>query len=456
MPAVTIPGVGRVNFPDGMPLPDIEAQAQRLAGNVGRDSQGQVNPDLALLDQQMTDTVPGARRLSEAPTFATLPFGVDVPLPGVLGKAFNAAGSFLDNNMTPAVVGATIGSIAVPPLGVGAGLPFLARMAAQFGPTIGAAGLGGGAGGALEAAQQPNATPSSIASAGLSSGAQMAGAEALGIPVGAVASRVLNPNLRFLDPLKPVRDDIIAAASALPEQFRSGVSRVMEALPSGPVRDTAEAAARTIGTVNTTVRHFLRPEADGVSVREVIDNVADALDLTPGHGAELLDVVARNPGAIGALKSSLSAEQLENFRTAVLGRAIQAGTVKRNGYLMLDGGQFRAAWNPVRQAFSPVQRYTGDALGALSSTLQRIGRFASNSTVRTVADRASTVAVDAAFGLHVGLPFAIGKAVLRPGPLQTYLTRPHAVPTELLPQLGRQVAALPGRLGLSASGDEQP
>ena len=37
MPAVTIPGVGRVNFPDSMSVVDVQAASAKLSGRVGID-----------------------------------------------------------------------------------------------------------------------------------------------------------------------------------------------------------------------------------------------------------------------------------------------------------------------------------------------------------------------------------------------------------------------------------
>ena len=40
MPAVTIPGVGRVNFPDSMSLEDVQAASAKLASGVGIEPRG--------------------------------------------------------------------------------------------------------------------------------------------------------------------------------------------------------------------------------------------------------------------------------------------------------------------------------------------------------------------------------------------------------------------------------
>src|SRR5690242_12436889 len=74
MPAVTIPGVGRVNFPDSMPTADIQAAASKLADRVGIDpNTGNRDPDLAILDEMMTDTARGGPR-SGRPETMMLPF----------------------------------------------------------------------------------------------------------------------------------------------------------------------------------------------------------------------------------------------------------------------------------------------------------------------------------------------------------------------------------------------
>ncbi len=192
MPAVTIPGVGRVNFPNSMSIAEIQAASQKLAGGVGIDHKtGQYNADLAILDELRTGPEPT----------------------GKLDPSLSDA--IANTNWTPI----TLGTIAA--IGTGGG---------SFWPSVAASGLGGGAGGALVEAREPDATSKSIGIEALKSGALMAGSEAASFGLGALANKMIAPNLaRYADPMKPVRERI--AETGIAQGVRDAVSNATSTLP---------------------------------------------------------------------------------------------------------------------------------------------------------------------------------------------------------------------------------
>jgi len=249
VPAVTIPGVGRVNFPDGMPLSEIQTAAAKLAEGVGRDpNTGKSDPNLAILDELMAGTRPDVERTRRYP-LSLGPFG-KVTLGGPLASAAQSMSNVEGDVSTPIVMG-TMGSLAFPPSAVASGGSFAASLLGRFGPSVLGSGVGGAAGGALAESRDPDATAGSIARAGLKSGATMAAAEAGGLALGGVVNKLVAPNLgRYADPMKPVRERI--AGSGLPQFLRGSVSRLTEQLPTSgrvgtAVQRTGSALASPLG-----------------------------------------------------------------------------------------------------------------------------------------------------------------------------------------------------------------
>jgi hypothetical protein len=121
--------------------------------------------------------------LSQAKQYATIPgLNIDVPMP----KMAQTAANYLDRTMTPAVVGATVGSMAFPPLAAaGPGVSAIGSLLARFGPNVVASAVGGGLGGGLEEAQRPGSTAGSIASTGATDALKMGGAQVAGLGMGA-------------------------------------------------------------------------------------------------------------------------------------------------------------------------------------------------------------------------------------------------------------------------------
>jgi hypothetical protein len=207
MPAVNIPGVGRVHFPEGTSVEDMQSAALELSSGVGLDpNTGAYNEDLARIDRAMSGTAPGDSG-AERPYRFTVPGmgGRGFSVGGPIGKAANWANNVREEDSMP-VVGATIGSLAFPPSAAAAAGPLLGRLASQFGPSVLASGAGGAMGGGAAESLKPESTARSIATEAAKSGAAMAGAEVAGLGLGSLANRVIAPRLTFMDPGKPIRE----------------------------------------------------------------------------------------------------------------------------------------------------------------------------------------------------------------------------------------------------------
>jgi hypothetical protein len=201
----------------------FDAFAQKVGVSIGINPQtGKQDADFANLDRMMANSAPGEH------------------------QAAQPIGSFIDNNITPPVVGATIGSIATGGMGAI--------------PMIMGAGAGGGALGALQEAQNPASTAGSISRQGLSDAVRMAGAEVAGIGASSVLGKVIAPNITPLRTLsekaqnlaKYVTDKAKSSANALPEDSMLGVlsnkAKGLYQRFSEPIEHTIHAADK-LGTL---------------------------------------------------------------------------------------------------------------------------------------------------------------------------------------------------------------
>jgi hypothetical protein len=142
------------------------------------------------------------------------------------------------NSVVP-VAAATMASAAFPPAAAGS-------LLARFGPGVLAAATGGGIGGASEESARPGSTAGSIALEGLKSGAEMGVAEVAGLGLGAAANRLLAPRLRFMDPLKGVRERIKGPLGAAMERVKAGIPQGVKDLRA--VRILGDVANSHLGT----------------------------------------------------------------------------------------------------------------------------------------------------------------------------------------------------------------
>ncbi len=459
MPAIHTPGIGKIHFPDGMALQEIQAAVQKLSGNVGRDpSTGQRDFGLERLDVLMA----GAPDTPREPKYR-------VTLPGAGGAGFTLRGapaSFANamNNIpvetSAPIVGATLASIAFPPAApaIASRMPMWSALASRFGPSILAAGTGGGMGGALAESANPESTPGSVARAGLRSGAEMALAETAGLGIAGLANRALAPNLRFLDPLKPVRQRVAQFAREAPQHTRGVLSKFVEALPAG-ARSAAEGVRAASTQVSNVFRGLVAPQATTatVSTRAVANRVAETLHQTIGkRPMRIIDRVSGNPQMLETLRRSLSPREFDDFLSVTLSRAIERSTVTQGGRRILDGQKLLTLWrqfpSETQQAFSGATRSAIESLAVLGTTIQRAGKFASSSIGAELVEAAVVPAATAVFGLPVGVPLYIAKALMSPGPLVRYLTRSN-LPSEAVRTLGRQTLTTGIRSGLL---DEEP
>lgn len=338
---VTLPD-GRKAKLSGPTREAVTLAAQRLTAQGVDPNTGATDPDLAAIDQLMSGTAKGRpqeRNLRTA--MSSIPLETSLP-----------------------IAAATVGSIAFPPLGAARvasmipGVSSLAgrvaqiplRAAARTAPTIaGAAGGGAVAGGALEAERGGSAAD--IAGAAARTGAEMGLAEMAGLGIGAAASKFWAPNLRFLDPLKGVREQVVEKATVTLRDGRRAID----------VEKLTEAWKRLPKSNRASLPH-------------------------------------------------------------------------------------------------PVQDAVTETLGALSTVgakLKEAGKFAASPVGGEIAEALIVPAATAMFGIGVGVPLMIGKALLNPGPMVRYLSRSE-LPSEGAQAIGGQAVRLQARTeGQGALDDEE-
>jgi hypothetical protein len=315
MPVVNIPGVGRVHFPDGMAVEEIESAAQELSDGVGRDpNTGKHDETLASIDQAMSGTAPSAERPYRYPL--STPFGQTKLPAGALSNTARWLGSVKEENSVPIAL-ASAGSIAFPPAAAGG-------LLAKFGPGILAATGGGAAGGAMVESTKPQSTAGSIAGKALESGLEMGAAEVAGLGVGAVANRLIAPRLTFLDPLKGTREAAVT-------QVRSLADKVGETLKTtvgdDPAKFLASVAADNKMVARLTkalparqLRAFMRFATSDVGMELAEMAAVPAATAVGGPLLGAAVAVGRSLLAPGPTVRYLSRTQLPSQLTRTLGR----------------------------------------------------------------------------------------------------------------------------------------
>jgi hypothetical protein len=300
-----------INLPDGrrarLSGPSREAimqQAQQLtrgpvdpAARRAREAQ---DLGLPLLEEERTALGIAERPERRASYPMSLgPFG-SVNLRGPLATAANAVNNSGDAS-TPIVL-ATMGSMAAGPVMTGvaartAAAPLLSRLplaartllagptatALRFGPATLGAGAGGGLGGGLLEAQDPDATPASIAEAASRSAREMATAELLGLGIGAAAAGVVAPmSTSFLGRAAPVVNRIKGAREAVaswltraPAETRIVARELAERFPNQAV--AARAATDRLQDLlsRTTAMRDGVGVVSGKAVRETWDSLSE-------------------------------------------------------------------------------------------------------------------------------------------------------------------------------------
>jgi hypothetical protein len=300
--------IGRFEVPEGTSQSAIESMAAQHSGLGIDGNTGKYDESLARLDMAMRGLSQG-RPASEAR--APL-LGGRFTVGGTARDVVSALSNVAKETSFP-VVGATIGSLAAGPLAAGG-------MLARFGPSILGSALGGGAGGAAAESEKPTATPRSIARAGFRDAATMAAAEAGGLGLGALANRAIAPNIRWADPMKPVRERL--AASAIPEYVRTLATRMAPRVPTGRTSAALARAAR-----------FVRSPLGG----DLLESVAvPAVTATMGPQVGVPLYLARAAFSPGVMQRYLSRSQLPNEAVRLAGRQATTALARAQMRGLLD------------------------------------------------------------------------------------------------------------------------
>jgi hypothetical protein len=259
--------VARLEVPEGTAPAAIEAFVAQNGHELGKKELQMADAGRPEGSDLPSFTPPAnAIGLSQAKQYATIPgLNIDVPMP----KMAQTAANYLDRTMTPAVVGATVGSMAFPPLAAaGPGVSAIGSLVARFGPNVVASAVGGGLGGGLEESQRPGSTAGSIASTGATDALKMGGAQVAGLGMGALMNKLLAPGLPVTVPPEK-REAVKDALYGALQTTKEGAKSVYNALPesiTGPIdsvvqSDAAQGAiglAQKLGVMYDKIPEVLR------------------------------------------------------------------------------------------------------------------------------------------------------------------------------------------------------
>jgi hypothetical protein len=236
--------IARLEVPEGMAPAAIEAFVAQNGQELGQKELQMADAGRPEGSDLPSFTPPAnAIGLSQAKQYATIPgLNIDVPMP----KMAQTAANYLDRTMTPAVVGATVGSMAFPPLAAaGPGVSAIGSLLARFGPNVVASAIGGGLGGGLEESQRPGSTAGSIASTGATDALKMGGAQVAGLGMGAIVNKLLAPGLPVTVPAEK-REAVKDALYSALQTTKEGAKSVYNALPesiTGPIDSVVQSDA---------------------------------------------------------------------------------------------------------------------------------------------------------------------------------------------------------------------
>jgi hypothetical protein len=236
--------IARLDVPEGMAPAAIEAFVAQNGHELGQKELQMADAGRPEGSDLPSFTPPvNAIGLSQAKQYATIPgLNIDVPMP----KMAQTAANYLDRTMTPAVVGATVGSMAFPPLAAaGPGVSAIGSLLARFGPNVVASAVGGGLGGGLEEAQRPGSTAGSVASTGAMDALKMGGAQVAGLGMGAIVNKLLAPGLPVTVPPEK-REAVKDALYSALQTTKEGAKSVYNALPesiTGPIDSVVQSDA---------------------------------------------------------------------------------------------------------------------------------------------------------------------------------------------------------------------
>lgn len=152
--------------------------------------------------------------------------------------------------------------------------------------------------------------------------------------------------------------------------------------------------------------------------------------------------------ALARIRKNLSSNEYKDFLAANLSGVISRATTGQGAKRTLDGGRLLQEWRQlpgsIRDAYSESTHKAVRNLAVFGSTLSRVGRFAASPAGGEVAEALAVPLATAAFGLHVGVPLMVAKALINPGPVARYLSR-DKLPDEITRMVGRQAATTGAR-----------
>lgn len=474
MPSATI------TLPDGrrarLEGPTREAVLAKARALVGMSNPADDPDDMAGLRRMAFGVATPSTHTPRAPVSLPL-IGQVGTVGGGLANAVRALSSVPLETSLP-LAAATIGSVAGGPVGGTAARGLAARMltSAPVRQTVGA-GLGGAAaGGALEA-ENPDATAGDIARRALSTGGQMAAAELMGAGIGNLASRAIAPRIAVLDPLSPIRRQLNEFIAEVPEHTRTAARRVEELLPTGAAasaRSAAETVKAAADRANEIFRGLVSEQTRKVRLPNARATAERAARAIGAERARRFGFNAENTGprsfisrvfeagdaeTIAALKKRLGSGAMRDAMSLHLAQLIERATTKVNGRRVLDGEKLLSGWRGLPEATRRLyDRSTAQAVESLATfgtTLNRAGRFAASPVGGEVIEAAAMPAITATFGLGVGIPLLIARALISPGPVVRYLTRDsYKLPHQGLRLAGDQAVKSEFRRGLLDDDEE--
>lgn len=482
---VEVEGVGTVEFPDDMTPEQIQGALQQQFA------------------QQAPSPVPPASPDAQAsPSLASYLF------PQLWGEGAMEAGkrrgdAFIEN--LP-VMGATVGSMMVPQIGAAralsmlplGGLPgILGRAGIRFGPSIAAAGAGGGVGGAAAEALRGGGV-GDVARAGLDSAQEMAGAEAIGLGATTAAARVAAPALGHmtdigrralqfaretpLPSLGPVREGTallgrqrrlpISPADVAPGRAQRGVQAVADfLLPSRIVTQSQrqKVVQRVLETppneANEVLRSLIRVDTRDLPLTRATESASSiARALGRGRAGQLgfedvgpREFVARalTRGDAGMLGRRLGKAKLDAALTTNLENLIRNATRDANGRRVVDGEALLSAWQALpdaaRKLYPKATREAVENYASFAAASARVpeaaaegfltfGPGAVSAGVGLAPAVAAGLGADAAstLGIGAGVAALTARSLMNPkGLLNKWLTN-EKLPPEVLRTIGGQ------------------
>lgn len=461
------------------------------------------------------------RGLGEGPARLTIPF-INARIP-VSGRAADVA-RFLTNLEPPPeettlpLIGAMAGASFAPPIAAARAVPGLLNIGRQaitrFGPSIGLAGAGGAAGGALSAA---GGTPGEILDTAGRAGVEMAAGEAAGLGIGRLAARIAAPALgRMTDvgrqALGFAREHTtpgltraftgrefnlpISPADVAPGGVQGAVQRVVDTLlPSRLVVQSRRRAVVNrvlevpISEQSEIIRRLIRLDTSDVDLPQktrIAQSVGRALGAQARRfGFDAADTGPRRlvsnvferatPQQLDRIRRRMGANQFNDALTLNLGGIIErAVVVERGGRRVLDGERLLSVWRNLpehtRRLYPRETQEAIEGLGAYAAVHRMTPELAAQPNLafgptavttgvgmapQVIASGMGAAADFGTPGIGAGVSFLMARSLMDPkGFLNRWLTN-ETLPPEFLREVGSQGTRLTTRLGAASLLDEE-